>query len=100
MANQRRRSLQPGTTLARLFDGGETLDKIVGRLFKQSGYNVDKTERGIVFLDNMHHLNNLDLGEFLDEEKGSQMLIKEITGENARVKFRNGKILQGQTLQF
>lgn len=73
----RRRSLQPGC-LSQLLKGyeGDSLNKLVGRLFKQSGYDVDKTERGIVLLDNMQNLGEAEP----DSMRGQ--IFKEILGKS------------------
>lgn len=63
---------------------------MVTKLFKQSGYDVDKTEKAIIFLDGMGALGEMALNGNQDEcddqdpEEARREILQEIMGKEAK----------------
>ncbi len=76
----RRGSLQDNNNWRELITvrGGETVQEMVQKLFKQSGYDKERAERSMVFLDGLDHpgASTVDYGQ--DAKQVGKEILKEI----------------------
>ena len=58
----------------------DNIDDAMSKLVKKAEYDLEKAERGVVFLDTMDKIGDEYSAEFSSEEK-SRLILREIIGE-------------------
>ena len=64
---------------------------MVSRLYRASEYSIERTERGIVFLDFMDNVGSAALDDGEDEAEVRREITREIIGEFSKRWDFNGK---------
>lgn len=90
------------TTLTQAGYVGEDIESVIAKLLQDSNYNVDKTQQGIVFLDEVDKIGSVPGIHQLRDVGGEgvqQGMLKMLEGTIVNVPERNSRKLRGETIQ-
>ncbi|KAL7980172.1 hypothetical protein Chor_001440 [Crotalus horridus] len=90
------------TTLTQAGYVGEDIESVIAKLLQDANYNVEKTQQGIVFLDEVDKIGSVPGIHQLRDVGGEgvqQGLLKLLEGTIVNVPEKNSRKLRGETVQ-